>query len=260
MLCCFPRPPGRSLRTPRRETTRQQVRGCFTRPRSFRTLARNRPTAMGSTGQVSPAPAPRCPETRESPGKVSLGSATRHLEPLIPGQIGNQSTESLAGVCTVSTVQAGIPHTPVETLGQDFQDNKTRCTFSVFDSSVELKSQVHPQDELLQDHLVPPESSDEAPQVPAPAHDDVPPVELMPTATAAPSPALTPQQEPGPETPSPPAAELQLLVALQQVLSLELYLRPTLDTYQQFPSLTDLVIIVFIVTLIFQRQVNDRII
>ncbi|EHB08755.1 hypothetical protein GW7_06248 [Heterocephalus glaber] len=82
----------------------------------------------------------------------------------LPYQIGNQSTESLAGVCTVSTVQAGIPHTPVETLGQDFQDNKTRCTFSVFDSSVELKSQVHPQDELLQDHLVPPESSDEAPQ------------------------------------------------------------------------------------------------
>ncbi|XP_021116865.1 uncharacterized protein LOC110350019 isoform X3 [Heterocephalus glaber] len=156
--------------------------------------------------------------------------------------------------------EAGIPHTPVETLGKDFQDNKSRCTFSVFDSSVELKSQVHPQDELLQDHLVPPESSDEEPQVPAPAHADVPPAEFVPTATAAPSPALTPQQEPGPETPSPPAAELQLLVAPQQVPSLELYLGPTLDPYLQFLSLTDLVTIVFIVTLISQRQANDRII
>ncbi|XP_021116867.1 uncharacterized protein LOC110350019 isoform X5 [Heterocephalus glaber] len=164
--------------------------------------------------------------------------------------IGNPSTESLAEVCTVSTVRQGFLTLQWRPWGRT-----SRIT-----RAVELKSQVHPQDELLQDHLVPPESSDEEPQVPAPAHADVPPAEFVPTATAAPSPALTPQQEPGPETPSPPAAELQLLVAPQQVPSLELYLGPTLDPYLQFLSLTDLVTIVFIVTLISQRQANDRII
>lgn len=52
MLCCFPRSRGRSQKTPRRQSTCERVRGWIARPRSFRALGRNRPTAMGSTGQV----------------------------------------------------------------------------------------------------------------------------------------------------------------------------------------------------------------
>ncbi|XP_021103190.1 uncharacterized protein LOC101711783 isoform X2 [Heterocephalus glaber] len=230
-------------RTPRRETTCQRVRGWFTRPRSFRTLIRNHPTVTGSPGQVSPDPAPRCPETRESPGQVSRGLTFICSEAPNPLQVyvdldttmGNQYSQSLAEGCTASKVQANALHTLTEAPEQDFLDRKSRSTSSVLDSSLELNPQV--------DSLVP-----------APASDEVPPADLLPTPPAAPSPALAPQREPTPGT-SSPAAELELLVAQQQISSLELYreVYRALDPHPPFPSLTDLLIIVFIATLISQR-------
>ncbi|XP_033618616.1 uncharacterized protein LOC117285841 [Fukomys damarensis] len=119
---------------------------------------------MGSTGQVSPDPDPKGPETRGSPGRVSPGSTVSRSKSLSPGQVhgpdttmGTQSAESLADLCTVSTVQAGPSHAMMEALEQDFTERKSRCASSIFDSSPELISQVDPQDDLLLNQLEPPE-------------------------------------------------------------------------------------------------------
>ncbi|XP_005399795.1 PREDICTED: mucin-1-like [Chinchilla lanigera] len=287
MLCCFPRPRGPSLRTAHGKATWERARGWFARPRCFSTRARNRPTVMGSTGQGSAAPAPRRPETRGSPGQVSLGSATSHSEPSCPGQahldlattIGSQSAESLAEVCTVSTVQAGPPHTLTEPLEPAFLDSGPspgpffldssradtstpqalmvgRSTAPVLDSALELHSQVEPQAELLLEPAEPPEAE---PRASAPAHAEVPAVELVPAPPAAPSQALAPQQEPAPGSPLPPAAELELLEAPQQESPLELYLEAALDPYLPFPCLPDLLLIVFTAALTSLRYADDRI-
>ena len=92
------------------------------------------------------------------------------------------------------------------------------------------------------------------------AHAEDAPTELMPAPPAAPSPAVIPEQELAPGFPCPPAAELDLLVAPQQESPLELYLRAALDPHLPVPSLPDLLIIMFIATLISQSRVNDRII
>ncbi|XP_010616466.1 uncharacterized protein LOC104858055 [Fukomys damarensis] len=258
MLCCFPRPQGRRPRTPRKENTWQRVRGWFTCPRCLRTLSRNCPNTMGSTGQD-----PKCPEARGSPGQVSPGSTLSRSKSLSPGQVhgwdttmGTQYTESLAELCTVSTVQAGPPHTMMELLEQDFPERKSRSTSSVFDSSPELISQANPQDELVLNQLEPPEPAEAEPH--APAHTDVPPAELVPAPPAAPVAALAPQQEPAPGSPAPPGTQLQLL-APWQVSSLQIYLDPALHPYLQSLSPTDLLILLFIAALISQRQSNDGI-
>ncbi|XP_010612353.1 uncharacterized protein LOC104855227 [Fukomys damarensis] len=180
MLCCFPRPRGRSLRTPRRGSTRERVRGWISKSRRKRTLARNRSVHhVGNTGQVSPESDTSGPEMRGSPGQVSLGPEARHFEKLSPGQehlgldttIGNQEAESLAEVCTV-TAQAGRPHTPSKLLEQAFPDScpinrpsfqePTRACISspqegrlkssmssVIESFLQLQSQVHHTGTLL---------------------------------------------------------------------------------------------------------------
>ncbi|KFO35521.1 hypothetical protein H920_03081 [Fukomys damarensis] len=74
--------------------------------------------------------------------------------------MGTQSAESLAELCTVSTVKAGPPETVMESKEQDFLERKRRSTSSVFDSSPELISQVDPQDDLLLNQLEPPEPTE----------------------------------------------------------------------------------------------------
>ncbi|XP_005399809.1 PREDICTED: skin secretory protein xP2-like [Chinchilla lanigera] len=287
MLCCFPRPRSPSLRTPRGKATWERGRGWFARPRFFSTRARNRPTVMGSTGQGSAAPAPRHPETRGSAGQVSLGSATSHSEPLSPGQAhlglatttGNQSTKSLAEVCTESSVQAGPPRTLTEPLepafldsgpspGPSFLDSSRadtstpqallvgRSTSPVRDSALELHSQVDSQAELL---LEPPEPPEAEPPASAPALTEVPAVELVPAPPAAPSPAQALEPAPAPGSLWSPAAELELLEAPSQGSPLELYLEAALDPNLPFPSLPDLLVIVLIAFLNSQRCGHRRI-
>ncbi|KFO35937.1 hypothetical protein H920_02659 [Fukomys damarensis] len=184
---------------------------------------------------------------------------------------GNHSADSLAELCSVSTVQAGPPHTGMEPLEQDFPDRNSRSSSAVPDSSLEWNSQIDFIEELLLDQLEPPELPEAEPQdeedggmslcicgpvVPALDHAEVPPADLVPPPPAAPSAALAPQQEPAPGSPAPPAAELELL-APQQGSSLELHLRSALDPHLPFPCLTDLVIIVLIAALTSRRQVND---
>ncbi|XP_005378002.1 PREDICTED: predicted GPI-anchored protein 58 isoform X2 [Chinchilla lanigera] len=290
MLCCFPKGQGRSPRTPRRESTWQRVRGWIAQPRCFRPLGRNLPTAMGSAGQVSPAPAPRCSEMNGSPEQVSLGLAARHLEPLSPepdslvlaSTIGNQAAEGLAEVCTARTEAAGTQCTTTEPLEQAFVDSCPipgthfpdpmradtsspeeamvgRSTSDVPESSLELHCHEDPPAELaLQEHSEPTEAEPE-PAGPAPAQAEVPPVEPAPAPPAAPSPALASQREPASGSPCAPAAGPGLLVAPQQGSAPELPPGPAPAPPLPFPSITVGHVFAYVLSLLFWIYMNNRI-
>ncbi|XP_010605508.1 uncharacterized protein LOC104850340 [Fukomys damarensis] len=271
-LCCLPRPRGRSLRTPRRESTWERVRGWMTKSRRNRPLGRNRPALVDSTGQASPDPATDDLEMRASPGEVSPGLAIRRVEPLSPGQehlglavtIGNLEAQSLDEVCMVRAAWASMP----SPLTEDFLDS-----YSIYDSSfpesaescisflwegmlgssvssslnslLELHDQGDSADELLldpQEHAEPgeaePQSEEDWAAGPALAQLEVAPVECVPAPLLAPSSALTPQPEPAPGAPSPPAAQLGVPTDARQASVPELQLGQTTAPPLPFPSIT----------------------
>ncbi|KFO35935.1 hypothetical protein H920_02657 [Fukomys damarensis] len=194
-------------------------------------------------GELMPAPpaapsAALAPQQEPVPGSPAPPAA--ELELLVSPQLnGNHSADSLAELCSVSTVQAGPAHTVMEPLEQDFPDRNSRSSSSaVPDSSLEWNSQIDFIDELLLDQLEPTELPEAEPQdeedggmglcicgpvVPALDHAEVPPADLVPPPPVAPSAALAPQQEPAPGSPAPPATQLELLDP-QQGSSLELHL------------------------------------
>ncbi|KFO37838.1 hypothetical protein H920_00749 [Fukomys damarensis] len=237
-LCCLPRPRGRSLRTPRRESTWERVRGWMTKSRRNRPLGRNRPALVDSTGQASPDPATDDLEMRASPGEVSPGLAIRRVEPLSPGQehLGLAVTVLAQvpmwqlldvqdpwakGPSTRVAVSTAIQSPLEKKAGPDFFlghcNRNPGSTSSVLDSSLELHSRVDLPAELLtqQEQAEPTEAEPKA-AGPAPAQTEVPPVECVPAPPAAPSSALAPQPEPVPGTPPPPVAPHGLLVVAGQ--------------------------------------------
>ncbi|XP_010612358.1 uncharacterized protein LOC104855239 [Fukomys damarensis] len=271
MLCCFPRSRGRSLRTPRRESTWERVRGWMTKSRRNRPLGRNRSAHVGSTGQVSPDPEALGPEMRGSHGQASLGLETRHSE-----KIGNQEAESLAEVCAVRTAQTGRPHTLSEPPEQAFPDScpingpsfqePTRACISspqegslessmssVIESFLQLQSQVYHTGTLLLAQLeryepteTEPKREEQGAAGPAPAEAEVPVVELTSAPpAAAPCPALAAEPQPAPGTPSPPAAQLGLMVTPQ------LPLGPAPVPHLPFSSITRAFVLFFTFAAIF---------
>ncbi|XP_010628774.1 uncharacterized protein LOC104866471 [Fukomys damarensis] len=263
-LCCLPRPRGRSLRTPRRESTWERVRGWMTKSRRNRPLGRNRPALVDSTGQASPDPATDDLEMRASPGEVSPGLAIRRVEPLSPGQehLGLAVTVLAQvpmwqlldvqdpwakGPSTRVAASTAIQPPTEKKAGPDFfwgHCNRNPgleiwrprawwrsawSTSSVLDSSLELHSRVDLPAELLtqQEQAEPTEAEPKA-AGPAPAQTEVPPVECVPAPPAAPSPALVPQPEPAPGAPSPPGAQLGVPMDARWASAPELQLGQTL--------------------------------